>query len=85
MRYTGVVKYWSEDAAYDQLDALGRFRELNLHPEHDGDIDLVSYEKVGDEIRLGSDDIGALRYVMGFVSEDEDTVMYSSTGENPPA
>lgn len=43
----GFIVYTSEDAAYDELAGLDDFRNRNLHPEHNGDIDLVRYENVG--------------------------------------
>ena len=78
--YTGMIKYATEDAAYDELEGLEHFRERNLHPEHDWDIDLVTYEMDGDIIRFESGDREALAYVMEFASENEDNVLYRSTG-----
>lgn len=72
--HKGYILYTSEDAAYDELEALDYFRNRNLHHEHDGDIDKVKYEKHGTGIHFESDDEDALNYVMGFASENEDNV-----------
>ena len=57
---------------------LDDFRNRNLHPEHNGDIDLVRYEKRGNAIHFESENGEALNYVMGFASETEDNVRMKS-------
>lgn len=74
----GFIVYTSEDAAYDELAGLDDFRNRNLHPEHNGDIDLVKYEKRGNAIHFSSDNGVALNYVMEFASENEDNVRMKS-------
>lgn len=72
--YKGYISYYSEDATFDELEGLQEFHIRNLHPEHDGDIDRVSFRKDGNCIRFESDDLAALKYVMEFASENEDMV-----------
>ena len=72
--HKGYIVYTSEDAAFDELEGLNDFHRRNLHPEHDGDIDLVTYEKRGSAIHFMSVDRNALQYVMEFASENEDNV-----------
>lgn len=72
--HKGYIIYTSEDAAFDELEGLNDFHNRNLHPDHDGDIDKVSFEKRGNGIHFESDDADALRYVMEFASENEDNV-----------
>lgn len=74
----GFIVYTSEDAAYDELAGLDDFRNRNLHLEHNGDIDLVRYEKRGNAIHFESENGEALNYVMGFASETEDNVRMKS-------
>ena len=74
----GFIVYTSEDAAYDELAGLDDFRNRNIHPEHDGDIDLVTYEKRGNAIHFSSENSEALNYVMEFASENEDNVRMKS-------
>ena len=72
----GKIIYCTEDAAFDSLSDLKDFQRLNIHHEHDGDIEKVSFEKNGNVIAFESEDKEALDYVMGFASEDEDAVRY---------
>lgn len=73
--HKGYIVYTSEDAAFDELEGLNDFHRRNLHPEHDGDIDKVSFKKRGNGIHFESEDADALRYVMEFASENEDSVL----------
>lgn len=73
-----TIVYRSEDAAFDQMDFLENFKDLNIHPEHNNDIDKVKYEKVGNAIKFSSEDEEALNYVVQFASEEEDGVAYVS-------
>lgn len=72
----GKIIYCTEDAAFDSLSDLKDFQRLNIHHEHDGDIEKVSFEKNDNVISFKSEDKDALDYVMGFASEDEDAVRY---------
>lgn len=73
--YKGYIRYRREDAAYDEVEKLDSFGDWNLLPEHDSDIGKVRYRKQGNTVFFESDDLGALRYVMDFASEDEDFVL----------
>lgn len=72
----GKIIYCTEDAAFDSLSDLKDFQRLNMHHEHDGDIEKVSFEKNGNAIFFKSEDKEALDYVMEFASENEDDVRY---------
>jgi hypothetical protein len=72
----GKIIYCTEDAAFDSLSDLKDFQRLNIHHEHDGDIEKVSFEKNDNVISFKSEDKEALDYVMGFASENEDDVRY---------
>ena len=72
----GKIIYCTEDAAFDSLSDLMDFQRLNIHHEHDGDIEKVSFEKNDNVISFKSEDKEALDYVMEFASENEDDVRY---------
>lgn len=73
--HTVRVVYCSNDAMLNQFRFLEDFKDLNIHPEHDGDIDKVKYEMSGDNaIKFTSEDLEALNYVVGFATEEEDCV-----------
>ena len=76
MSHKGYISYCSEDDAFDELEGLRDFRNRNLHPAHDADIGKVPFRKVGSVIRFESDDLDAMKYVMEFASENEDSVRF---------
>ncbi len=78
----GKIIYCTEDAAFDSLSDLQNFQRLNLHHEHDGDIEKVSFKKNDNVISFESEDKDALTYVMEFASENEDDVRYKCLESN---
>lgn len=73
-----IIVYCNEESAIAQMDFLENFKDLNIYPEHNDDIDKVKYEKVGNAIKFSSEDEEALNYVVQFASEEEDGVAYVS-------
>ena len=78
----GKIIYCTEDAAFDSLSDLKDFQRLNIHHEHDDDIEKVSFKKDDNVITFESEDKEALDYVMDFASENEDSVRYKCLESN---
>ncbi len=67
-----TLRFADEDACFDALDALKNFKTQNLHPEHNGDIDRVKFEKTNEtEIVLTGDDTEAIDYVADYAAETD--------------
>ena len=67
-----ILRFADEDACFDALDALKNFKTQNLHPEHNGDIDRVKFEKTNEtEIVLTGDDTEAIDYVADYAAETD--------------
>lgn len=76
---TAKVTFNNEDSAFDALDSLNQFKELNIHPECSGYIDEVEFSKDGCSIVLKSASADALKYVRQFTEEaDEDALVGDS-------
>jgi hypothetical protein len=66
------LQFTDEDVTFDAMDALKNFKTQNIHPEHSGDIDKVTYRKEGlDKIILSGEDEAALDYVADYASETD--------------
>jgi len=67
-----ILSFSDEDACYDALKALENFKNQNLHPEHSGDIDRVTFDKPNEtEIVLTGDDKPAIDYVADYAAETD--------------
>ena len=67
-----TLRFTDEDACFDALKALENFKEQNLHPEHNGDIDRVKFEKPNEtEIVLTGEDKEAIDYVADYAAETD--------------
>jgi len=67
-----TLSFSDEDACFDALKALENFKEQNLHPEHNGDIDKVKFEKPNEtEIVLTGEDKEAIDYVADYAAETD--------------
>lgn len=67
-----ILHFADEDACFDALSALENFKTQNLHPEHNGDIDRVKFEKTNEtEIVLTGDDTEAIDYVADYAAETD--------------
>ena len=67
-----TLHFADEDACFDALDALKNFKTQNLHPEHNGDIDKLKFEKTNEtDIVLTGDDKEAIDYVSDYAAETD--------------
>ena len=67
-----TLRFADEDACFDALKALENFKIQNLHPEHNGDIDRVKFEKPNaTEIVLTGDGKEAIDYVADYAAETD--------------
>lgn len=67
-----TLHFADEDACFDALKALENFKIQNLHPEHNGDIDRVKFEKPNvTDIVLTGEDKEAIDYVADYAAETD--------------